>query len=98
MHQPVDSQNREKLLEKRKELMAIYKGATQNSIRALDYFIRFKKVEDWDEDGIQEHINVLRSDSRRFLKECAMYIKRLRSEIDTIENKLMDISSGGINE
>lgn len=97
MHESVDENEqplteKQKLLQIRSNLIGNYRATIQTATRALDYYMRFRKVEDWEEDSVQEYIDILKKDSKRFIKEVALDISRIRKRLDMINNQLMDIS------
>lgn len=96
MHQEIESEISppdpiKQLIQERNQLMGSYRAATQHAVRALDYYQRFQRVEDWNEDETQDYIDVLKADSRRFLREIAIDVRRMRNRLDVINNKLMDL-------
>ena len=94
MHQEVDPGESltpaQKLIRQRNAIMSAYRAATQHAVRALDYYQRFSRVEDWSEDDTQDYITVLQNDSRRGLREIAVEVRRLRNRLDIINNKILD--------
>lgn len=97
MHQEVqegiDKPDRQSiLLEDRGRLYGQYRNAIMWACRVLDYKNRFEREEDFDIDGLDEHINFLKEDSRRELKEVSLYIRGVRKKIIDINNQLMDLA------
>jgi len=82
----------QRLVNERNDLLNSYRGATQHAVRALDYYQRFKRVEDWEDSETQESVKTLQSDSRRFLKEVAIDIRRMRNRLDIINEALMNLA------
>lgn len=88
------SASREELEAKRNETITAYKGATQRACHIYDYWMRYKKAEDFEENSIQDSLNYLCADSRQAIKEIAAYIKYLRVFMEKIEKRLMDMANG----
>ena len=94
MHQEVDEKKlapKDILLGRKNNIIQNYRGAVKWAGSVLDYKRRFEREEDYGDDGLQEHITFLKEDSRRELKHVAIDIKLMRKEIDSINEKLMNI-------
>lgn len=103
MHQQIDEESREptkkeKLLHEKYKALASYRAAVRWACNALEYKRRFEREEDFGEDELSSHIDLLKNDARRELKSIAMDIKVLRKKIDNIDEKLMNLSKESSND
>ena len=83
---------KDKLLRYKSQLLHRYRGAVKWSFTALEYKRRFEREEDYGVDNMRAHVDFLKTDARRELIDVSMEIKRIRSEIDAINEKLMDLA------
>ena len=82
----------DELLVRKRTLIEQYRHATKWACYVMDYKRRFDREEDFGADDIQEHINFLRDDARRELKQVSINIKQMRNAIEAINQRLMDLA------
>lgn len=98
MHQEVQENENAKptredsLIYEKNRLLGIYRNAVIWSCKVLDYKRRFEREEDFEPDGLDEHVDFLKEDSRRELRDVSLHIKSLRRRISDINDELMDIA------
>lgn len=91
MHQPI-SQSPDELKSKLETVRGEYRSAVKWARYVLDYKKAFEREEDFGEDELREYIELLRADSRDELKNIAINVKRLKSHIKSIQERLIDLS------
>ena len=82
---------RDTLIRQKFQALQSYRTAVRWACNALDYKRRFEREEDYGADDLQDNIKELKEDSRLEIKRVAVDIKILRSQIKSIDKRLMDL-------
>lgn len=98
MHQQIDDDVKQKptqrdlLLAEKEAHIKTYRNQVIWACRVWEYKRRFKAEEDWEADGLNQYMEILREDSRRALRDVANHIKWLRNRISEINDELMNLA------
>lgn len=97
MHQKIDESvdtpdKKDLLLTEKNNLLKGYRNAVVWACKALEYKRRFEKEEDFEPDGLQGYIEILKEDSRRELRDVAIKIKQIRGRISSINEELISLA------